>query len=86
MAVTYTPPVTIRVINAHFFEAGLKVNYVDYLEDTDRWSSFPDETIQLNFDICIENTVIPQTQRKAPETTKGPEEILPLAIFDDHCP
>lgn len=62
MAVTHTPPATIRVINARFFEACLKVNYVDYLENTDRWLSSPDETIKLNFDMCIKNTVTSQTQ------------------------
>lgn len=62
MAVTHTPPATIRVINACFFEACLKVNYVDYLENTDRWLSSLDEKIKLNFDTCIKNTVISQTE------------------------
>lgn len=65
-AVTHTLPATIRVINAPFFEACLKVNYVDYLENTDRWPSSLDETIKLNFDMCTENTVISQTQRRPP--------------------
>lgn len=65
MAVTRTPPATIRVINARFFEACLKVNYADYLENTDRWPSLPDETIKLNFDLCIK-TLSFLKQRKPP--------------------
>ena len=87
MAVTHTPPATIRVINARFFEACLKVNYVDYLENTDRWLSSPDETIKLNFDMCIKYTVISQTEeaslRGQPENW---DEILPLATSDEPCP
>lgn len=86
MAVTHTPPATIRVINARFFEACLKVNYVDYLENTDRWLSSPDETIKLNLDMCIKNTVISQTEE--PSLRGQPEnwdEILPLAT-DEPCP
>lgn len=66
MAVTHTLPATITVINAPFFEACLKVNYVDYLENTDRWPSSLDGTIKPNFDVCTENTVISQTQKRPP--------------------
>lgn len=87
MAVTHTPPATIRVINARFFEACLKVNYVDYLENTDRWPSSPDETIKLNFDMCIENTYFSNTEETSlKQPTKGPDEILPLATFEEPCP
>ena len=65
-AVTHTLPATIRVMNAPFFEACLKVNYVDYLETTDRWPSSLVKTIKLNFDMCPENTVISQAQRRHP--------------------
>lgn len=87
MAVTHTPPATIRVINARFFEACLKVNYVDYLENTDRWLSSPDETIQLNFDMCIKNTVISQTEEASLRPTGELDDISPLATSDDEpCP
>lgn len=62
MAVTHIPPATIRVINACFFETCLKVNYVDYLENTDRWLSSPNKTIKLNFEMCVKNIVNSQTE------------------------
>lgn len=64
MAVTHTLPATIRVINAPFFEACL--NCLDYLKITDRWPSSLDKTIKLNFDMCPENTVISQAQKRHP--------------------
>lgn len=58
MVVIYISFVIIRVINVCFFEVCLKVNYVDYLENIDRWFFFLDEKIKLNFDMCIKNIVI----------------------------
>lgn len=58
MVVIYILFVIITVINVFFFEVCLKVNYVDYLENIDRWFFFLDGIIKSNFDVCIENIVI----------------------------
>lgn len=86
MTKTHTVPATVRVINACFFEACLKVNYIDYLENTDRWLSSPDETIKLNFDMCIKKHCHFLNRGLSKRPTKGQDEILPLATFDEPCP